>query len=47
MQAQVKSVTGGRPRYSGTMNAYSTIARKEGMAGLWKGNSSVLIAILK
>jgi len=37
MQAQVKSVTGGRPRYSGTMNAYSTIARKEGMAGLWKG----------
>ena len=41
MQAQVKSVTGGRPRYTGTMNAYSTIARKEGMAGLWKGKFSV------
>ena len=38
MQAQVKSVNGARPRYSGTMNAYSTIARTEGMAGLWKGN---------
>jgi len=46
MQAQARSVggrsassTSGRQsaRYSGTMNAYSTIARQEGMAGLWKG----------
>ncbi|XP_046464220.1 mitochondrial uncoupling protein 2-like [Daphnia pulex] len=36
MQAEARSTTGIK-RYSGTMNAYSTIARKEGVAGLWKG----------
>ena len=36
MQAEARSTTGIK-RYSGTMNAYSTIARKEGIAGLWKG----------
>ena len=36
MQAEARSLDGIR-RYSGTMNAYSTIARKEGVAGLWKG----------
>lgn len=36
MQAEARSLTGIK-RYSGTMNAYSTIAKKEGVAGLWKG----------
>lgn len=36
MQAEARSATGIK-RYSSTMNAYSTIARKEGVAGLWKG----------
>lgn len=37
MQAEARSLHGEPKRYSGTMNAYSTIARKEGIAGLWKG----------
>jgi solute carrier family 25 (mitochondrial uncoupling protein), member 8/9 len=37
MQAQMRSLDGGRARYTGTMNAYSTIARTEGVSGLWKG----------
>lgn len=38
MQAQMISAgDGSRPRYSGTMNAYRTIAKREGVAGLWKG----------
>ena len=37
MQAQMRSSDGGRARYTGTMNAYSTIARTEGVSGLWKG----------
>lgn len=36
MQAEARSANGIK-RYSSTMNAYSTIARKEGFAGLWKG----------
>jgi len=35
MQAQRSS--GGAARYSGTINAYSTIAKTEGISGLWKG----------
>eukprot|EP00794_Sanderia_malayensis_P012954 gene12954-14284_t len=31
---------GSKARYSGTLNAYSTIARTEGMRGLWKGLST-------
>jgi solute carrier family 25 uncoupling protein 8/9 len=41
MQAEARSTTGIK-RYSGTMNAYSTIARKEGIAGLWKGKRNCL-----
>ena len=37
MQAQVKTPGGPPPRYTGCFNAYLTIGRKEGMAGLWKG----------
>lgn len=40
MQAEARSLNGIR-RYSGTMNAYSTIARKEGVAGLWKGTKEI------
>lgn len=35
-QAQVREADGGR-RYNGTMDAYKTIARDEGVRGLWKG----------
>ncbi|CAI9617591.1 unnamed protein product [Staurois parvus] len=35
-QAQV-NLHGVKKRYSGTLNAYKTIARGEGMRGLWKG----------
>ncbi|KAG7282667.1 hypothetical protein CRUP_017593 [Coryphaenoides rupestris] len=35
-QAQVRLDDGGR-RYNGTMDAYRTIARDEGVRGLWKG----------
>ncbi|XP_056407720.1 mitochondrial brown fat uncoupling protein 1 [Hyla sarda] len=35
-QAQV-NLLGVKKRYSGTMDAYKTIARQEGMKGLWKG----------
>lgn len=34
-QAQVR--TGSGRRYQGTMDAYKTIAREEGIRGLWKG----------
>jgi solute carrier family 25 uncoupling protein 8/9 len=37
MQAAQRSSAGSAARYSGTMNAYKTIGRTEGMAGLWKG----------
>lgn len=37
-QAQRKEQNGtGKPRYRSTMQAYRTIGRQEGMAGLWKG----------
>ncbi|KAL2095379.1 hypothetical protein ACEWY4_010098 [Coilia grayii] len=35
-QAQVRLTDGGK-RYNGTMDAYRTIARDEGVRGLWKG----------
>ena len=35
MQAQRSGSSGSR--YTGTMNAYTTIGRMEGLAGLWKG----------
>ncbi|XP_076025183.1 dicarboxylate carrier UCP2-like [Genypterus blacodes] len=35
-QAQVRLADGGK-RYNGTMDAYRTIARDEGVQGLWKG----------
>ncbi|XP_076842735.1 mitochondrial uncoupling protein 3 [Brachyhypopomus gauderio] len=35
-QAQVRAAEGGK-RYNGTMDAYRTIARDEGIKGLWKG----------
>ncbi|XP_058484385.1 dicarboxylate carrier SLC25A8-like isoform X2 [Solea solea] len=36
-QAQVRLADGGK-RYKGTMDAYKTIARDEGIRGLWKDN---------
>lgn len=35
-QAQVRLADGGR-RYNSTLDAYKTIARDEGVRGLWKG----------
>lgn len=35
-QAEGRMADGGR-RYNGTMDAYRSIARNEGMRGLWKG----------
>lgn len=37
-QAQVRLADGGR-RYNGTLDAYKTIARDEGIRGLWRGAS--------
>lgn len=37
-QAQVRlPESGGAKRYKGTLDAYKTIARVEGIKGLWKG----------
>lgn len=38
-QAQVRLADGGR-RYNSTLDAYKTIARDEGVRGLWRGNTS-------
>jgi len=38
MQAQRSGA--GATRYSGTLNAYKTIAKMEGLSGLWKGKSN-------
>lgn len=38
-QAQVRLADGAK-RYNGTMDAYKTIARDEGIKGLWKGEAS-------
>lgn len=38
-QAQVPLADGGR-RYNSTMGAYKTIARDEGVRGLWRGACS-------
>lgn len=35
-QAQVRQLDGER-RYNGTIDAYKTIARDEGVRGLWRG----------
>lgn len=40
-QAQVRQPDGIR-RYNGTIDAYRTIARKEGVRGLWKGEQRFL-----
>ena len=39
-QAEVRLADGSR-RYNGTMDAYRTIARDEGVRGLWKGELAV------
>lgn len=38
-QAQIRLADGAK-RYNGTMDAYKTIARDEGVRGLWKGKTS-------
>lgn len=40
-QAQVRQADGVK-RYNGTMDAYRTIARDEGVRGLWKGELDFL-----
>lgn len=42
-QAQVRGAEAeGVKRYSGTMDAYRTIARTEGIRGLWKGRPNAV-----
>lgn len=40
-QAQARA--GGGQRYQSTVDAYKTIARKEGFRGLWKGMYQVFV----
>ena len=43
MQAQVNIAgAGGAVRYSGALDAYRTIARFEGVAGLWRGRCTMI-----
>ena len=36
-QSEGRLLPGQKPRYSGVLNAYSTIIRTEGVLGLWTG----------
>lgn len=36
-QSEGKLQVGQQPRYSGVLNAYSTIVKQEGLKGLWTG----------
>jgi len=36
-QSEGRLLPGQKPRYSGVLNAYSTIVRQEGLLGLWTG----------
>lgn len=38
--------SGTMKRYSSTIDAYKTIARDEGVKGLWKGNRRLLLCII-
>lgn len=44
-QAQIRDADGSK-RYNGTMDAYKTIARDEGLKGLWKGKASLVSPLL-
>lgn len=41
-QAMIRLGAGGERKYRGTMDAYRTIAREEGVRGLWKGKHGTL-----
>lgn len=44
-QAQVREADGVK-RYSGTIDAYKTIARDEGVKGLWKGENITILPFI-
>lgn len=41
------TVVGGPKKYNGTVDAYRTIAREEGIRGLWKGRLSLSLPLLQ